>query len=85
MPGQRKMIIIMAVIFKVILAALGIVLFFVILVVAAAIILIVGSDLGMENTIYFEVWQVPRPPGADDLYEGIYEDFVKEEKKGGRD
>ncbi len=29
--------------------------------------------------------QVPRPPGADDLYKGIYEDFVKEGKKGGGD
>lgn len=71
----------MAAILNVILIALGTVLFLVILVVAAVTIFIVGSDLGMENTISFEVWQAPRPPSADNLYDGIYDAFV--EKKSG--
>lgn len=30
------------------------------------------------------LWQVPRPPGADELYRGIYESFV-EKGEDGRD
>ena len=39
-----------------------------------------GSYLGMENNISPRLQQAPRPPSADNLYDGIYDVFV--EKSG---
>ena len=44
--------------------------------------LFTGKD--MTFIISPRSWQVPRPPGADDLYKGIYESFI-EKGKDGRD
>lgn len=54
---------------------------------------IFGLVLGVIDTITLNMretplpmvsLQVPRPPGADDLYKGIYESFI-EKGKDGRD
>ena len=77
MPGQRKatMFLLWAIMIVIALMATAITISAVIIIIG--LIVLECSEPVADFVLL--LWQVPRPPGADDLYEGIYEDFVGEE------
>jgi hypothetical protein len=81
MPGQRRTEMI-----SLIVGTMAVVIIVGLIAAIEMILVIVCLFTGKDMTFIISPrsWQVPRPPGADDLYKGIYESFI-EKGKDGRD
>ena len=82
MPGQRKTEMI-----SLIVGTMAVVVIIIGLIAAIEMILVIVCLFTCKDMTFIispRSWQVPRPPGADDLYKGIYESFI-EKGKDGRD